>query len=296
MASSLVYPAHPLFEPYRELARASELTITNRPEGARLEHEPTTVPKSIVGTLAGMFIEYMDQQELDMMFWSRFDGLNTLSHTKRWRNNIVNDGLRLDFDPSQPYRSPTSYELIGFGAGTLRPRKPALPPFVAVASQIKTGLPPQCYRIDSRLRGGAAETYLVKEFDVDERRDISIAYESVPLVMPEVYGELEQLAARTHDSRLIDTYLVHLLRKCSPQLVEFHEFEDGMPTALEGRLNAPAELQYRGFSWAVAHLGHLTSGIFKELPSTTYELRDRVEQLLHTIIIDENPILRSFKG
>lgn len=296
MASSLVYPAHPFFEPYRELARTSELNVQNYAGGVRLEHDPISVPPSVARCLGNMFVEYMDQQELDMMFWSRFGGLNTLSQTKRWPNNIVNTGLRLEFDPTQPYRSPTSFELVGFGAGTLRPRKPELPPFVAVASQIETGLQPHCYRIDSKLRGKAAATYLVKEFDVNEKRDISIAYESVGLVMPEIYAELEQLAARTHDNHLIDTYLAHLLRKCSLQLIEFHAFEDGMPTALEGRLHAPAELQYREFSWAAAHLGHLSNGIFKELPSTTYELRDRVERLLHDIVVDNNPVLRALKA
>ncbi|MBI2588976.1 hypothetical protein HYW35_02110 [Candidatus Saccharibacteria bacterium] len=290
--TGFIYPSHPIFEPYRELAEAAELKVTvdvargiGKPtcHGSQVvvEYEQVDVPYGLAFGRYGWNLKNAPEwtYETDAVrkqFWRQNGGINTLSSYKLWPKSYVNEGQRIMSTAGYfAGHTPQANEIIAHGVGTLRPVQREHKGF-------RSALGETAVRVDSRdvQRLGV---YIV---DVDTDRNgewvsAPIALESTNLVMPEILGELAQLQARRDEADFIDAYFSDLLDTFKPVPV--------LSAAFEGEA-APASIAHLKPAWRIAHQNHLQTGLWSALPRDSSELLDRVDELVDRITIDTDPI------
>lgn len=332
----LVYPAHELFEPYHKLARDVPLKQFRHGYGKGepgVHHDisldtigfETLVKLGYAGegwTVATMPNWVTPDHALEA-FWRNF-ALTTIHSQKNLTPYILRDGsprifnhgLRIGRWGGQVGHTPTAYEMLAYGTGTLfdaskGPRGIHFDPktgerlltlgeFSAQNPKEGTMLkellgvldeddekPNEYFRIGSELC-----TSVTDQYEVDDVNDDPMFLETKPLVMPEVLGELEQLQSRRKNTKLLNAYLLDLqgifkLEDYRRQSWEKKDQNFQVPAALN---NFPMKTK-----WCKAYTGHLQSGMYKELPQDIDDLRARVERLLSLITIDTAPILQPFR-
>lgn len=287
--TSFIYPSHPNFEPYLEIAETSELRVTvdrdsrignSACRNVVVEYDRVDVPYALAfGHRDWNFSNAPDwtlkEGAAAAYFWEKNGGIDTLSSYKLWPAAYVNKGQRI-MSPLSLFegRTPQANEIIAHGVGTLRPRRGKHDGFRTFLGDIAT-------RVDSRFVARTG-TYIV---DIDVSRNgawttAPAALESTNLVMPEVLGELRQLQARRSETGFIDAYLRDLQETFRPMPV--------FPKV--GSETAPQCIFDIRRSWRMAHQNHLRTGLWWELPRDSGELLDRVDELVDRIVIDTNPI------
>lgn len=289
---SFVYPRHPNFEPYRELAETAELKVLvdmmrgigkTTCHGSRVvvEYEQVDVPYDLAFGHWGWNLKNAPEwtREHDAVrkqFWGQNGGINTLSSYKLWPESYVNQGERIMSTASLfAGRTPQANEIIAHGVGTLRPVRGEHNGFRSVLGE--TGV-----RVDSRdvQRLGV---YIVV-VDVDRNGEwvpAPMALESTNLAMPEIVGELKQLQARRDEADFINSYFRDLIDTFKPVPVYSATFEGE---------SAPASIAYLKRAWRIAHQNHLQTGLWSELPRDSSELLDRVDEIIDRVTIDTDPI------
>lgn len=274
-----VYPEHPNFQPFLDLAETTELTII---KGGYLAYRHADVPYALTssaaidsklgGTPLAVQIRYSKQAKITEDFWGMNGGLDTLSFYKNWPDNYVNDGYRVQ-RAMHWGDTPLANELITYGVGVLRPRKPERKGMWGFLAQ------PAC-RVDS-LQRQTLGTYIVDY--VGGNGSKSHALESTNLVMPETLGELRQLQARRGETDLLQAYLTDMQDTVRPRKVYSN---DGPANPLP----APESIGRRKWRWREAHRAHINSGLWSDPPADINELMDRIEELLARVIIDSKPV------
>jgi hypothetical protein len=199
-------------------------------------------------------------------FWEDNGSINTLSFYKQWPDGYVNDGQRINrLSQSSSPNCAQANEIIAYGVGTLRP-------FRVEGKGLSSFLCETVRRVDSmRLR--RLGTYIV-----DAPLGDPHALESTNIVMPEVIGELRQLADRKEEADFLDAYLRDMQATLAP--VRFKNTTESEPRSL---------MQMRP-RWREAHKLHLTTGIWNEPPKDTAEMVDRMEEVLERIVVDDSPV------
>ncbi|MEO6761439.1 MAG: hypothetical protein ABI220_03625 [Candidatus Saccharimonadales bacterium] len=295
---NFIYPNHPNFVPFLELAQSTEM-ISNR---GVVTYRHADVPLALTPSayIDLEMLQYLDptarkrvearqnnQNEINEDFWYRYGGLDTLSPRKMWPDGYVNNGFRVQRQMSWS-DTPTAQEIITYGVGTLRPQKPqhnGMRSFLAEAAR----------RVDSRRRQTFA-TYIV---NIDHHNGVEwtgrpYALESTNLVMPETLGELRQLADRRQELDFIRDYLADLQATVKPVAIPI--YTDGVTDVDTGdKSPVPQSIADRQWRWREAHRAHIGAGLWTTPPVDNVELTDRVDQLLEKTIIDYNPIEQTFQ-
>lgn len=275
-----VYPQHPNFEPYRQLAESTELQIvrgaatrmtawSSRYPTPEVRYERVAVPFQ----LAFYGYDFNEQTApqwtreegvQSRSFWDGNAGLDSLSVVKSWPAGYVNNGIKLTRGGNTTGDLPQANEIIAFGVGALRP-------FKVEGLGLSKIYPETVRRVDSGKRRKLA-TYIadISSLRGDAYVRVPHALESTNLVMPETLGELYQLSSRRDEKNFTAAYLRDLRLTTTP----------AMP-------GGSSELQPL---WQTACLAHLRSGQWQQPPADVSELLDRVDQLLETIYIDEHPL------
>lgn len=283
MSETLIYPNHPNFEPYRALARATELVVAYdtshyraptasvvvHPERIHYEHVAVQ-DNTAFGHDACMIVPTAG----GVSFWYENGGINTLSFYKIWPHGYVNEGRRIAAQLDSPRNDGAqAYEALAFGVGVLRP-------FRVEGKGFSSFLGETVRRVDSRQlrRIGICIVDMNSGWDGSNwTGGSSYALESTNLIMPDTFGELQQLHERKGEKTFMNAYLR-----------DMQEATKYQPT-VDGDL-APQCLNGVRPLWRAAHLTHINSGIWREAPTDVYELNDRVEELLGRIVVDEDPI------
>lgn len=296
--SVFIYPQHPIFEPYRELAETTELAVaidvdngigepTFHGDRVEVRYPECDVSYDLAYGWQGWSLANapdwsLDSEEIRRSFWRDSGGINTLSFYKKFPGLYINEGLR-----AQRWycdgRVPQANEIIAHGVGVLRPRRAELRGFAKIVEG-----KPFAKRIESKgiLCLG---TYIV---DVDDSRggewvSAPCAYESTNLVMPEVLGELRQLQERRDETDFINAYFRDLLETFRPTDVPSYQSDFTSETA-------PACIAGIKKAWRIAHQNHLQTGLWQNLPCDEVELLDRVDELVDRIVVDVDPVERIF--
>jgi hypothetical protein len=298
MAAQFVYPQHPNYEPYRELARTAELTVNDytapdhfdgRTQDVRYAWAPVSVELAYPGDVAYMKPKHLNRAEKDIegrttWFWHRAGGINTLAHYKRWPEGFTNEGYRLTHSTTGTWGddSPQANELIAFGVGLLRPLKPRVKGFDTAVARFD-GEEAVVGRAGSLLaKRGMAHIVTIGAEKESKWTNAPFALESTNLITPEVIGELQQLLERINDTTFLEAYLKDLLVTCTPVDIEL----DGLDNELTHIHVQPSLGHGTKHSWREAYVGHIGQGIWDSPPLNVSELRYRINYLIDAIIID----------
>lgn len=303
MAERFVYPQHPLYEPYRDLARSSELRVINfdtpsRYDGRTQDVRYTWLPVSVELAYPRDF-PYMDSKDLKRAekdtegrtayFWHRAGGVNTTSGSKQWPEGFTGEGYHLKRKDTNTWGddSPQANELIAFGTGLLRPLKPRLKGFDTALAEF-AGEKTFVTRADSALaERGMTHIVTLDAHNGTEWTEAPFALESTNLITPEVLGELEQLLERIDDTAFLEAYLYDLLKTCTPIEVDLSHIlpkDDSEPDTIV----VPPSMASIKRSWRDAYTRHMQQGIWDAPPTTVTELRNRINYLIDAIIIDSS--------
>ncbi len=301
MSESFVYPRHHLFEPYRELARSSELQVIDldtpsrhdgRTQDVRYTWVPVSAEMAYPEGLPFKKAKNLDRARKDMeewttFFWHTTGGVNTTSHRKHWPGSFTSEGYHLQRRDTNTWGddSPQANELIAFGVGLLRPLKPKASDFEAAFSR-SLGEKALASRADSPLvERGMTHIVTRDAHNGEEWTQAPYALETTNMITPEVLGELEQLLERIDDTAFLEAYLQDLLLTCTPIEVDLSRLlpkDDDEPDSIV----VPPSLASMKHSWRTARMRHMGQGIWESPPVTVNELRSRVNYLIDSIIID----------